>query len=140
MISVNDILKELKEACKAVCTTVDLQERASATNEGRNVFCVVSLPVSINDRVCGYHYDWFAKTGVEFEIYVKDRATASNPNSPNVPTMDELVNQMMSMFPMVFPDCDTPFRVVRPEIIYWGRTDYNGFHSTLIQAILDTLV
>lgn len=139
MISIKEILQGLSTKAKTVCSTVYTQERPTAVAGGLNQFVVVSTPVGFHEEVHGAKLSWWTHTTVQFAIYVKDKATAANPNQMNIPSSDTIMQGIMDLIPFTIEGSTNTYNVVDPEILYAGRSDGNGFHVTLIQATLNTL-
>lgn len=139
MVSIKEILQGLSTQAKTVCQTVYTQERPTATSGGLTSFIVVSLPTSFQEEIHGAKLSWWTHTVVQFSIYVKDKATAANPNQMNIPSSDTITQGIMDMIPFTIEGSTNTYNVVNPEIVYTGVSDGNGFHVTLIQATLNTL-
>lgn len=139
MVSIKEILQGLSTQAKTVCQTVYTQERPTATSGSLTSFIVVSLPTSFQEEIHGGNLSWWTHTVVQFSIYVKDKATAANPNQMNIPLSDTLVQGVLETMPYTITCSTNTYNVVNPEIVYTGVSDGNGFHVTLIQATLNTL-
>lgn len=139
MISVKDILQGIKTEVLTVCDTVYTQERPTATDNKLKAFVVVSLPVAFHEEVIGMVLDWWVHTTVQFEVFVKDKATNANPNQMDIPKTDTLLQDICGLFPMKVEGESHTYNIVDPDVLYIGRFDENGFHKTLIQATLNNL-
>lgn len=139
MVSVKEILHGLKQKALTVCDNVCEQERPSATDSKLKEFVVVSIPVAIHEGVIGAVLDWWVHTTVEFEVYIKDKATSKNPNQMDIPRSDEIMRGLLDIFPFKIEGTDHTYNIFDPTVLYVGRTDNNGYHKTLIQATLTTI-
>ena len=139
MVSITDILRGMKTQALTVCDTVYTQERPTAVSGELRRFIVVGIPTSMREEVMCSVYDWWTHCIVQFEIYVKDMMTNANPNQLNVVGADDLFRDVLSLFPFVIEGDEHRYHVTRPDVVYVGKTDDNGFHKTLIQAELSTI-
>lgn len=136
MVSIRQILKSVYDAVEGICDRTFLQERPKSVIEGMKDYIVVRVVSSINNREIDQtgSYDYYDTT-IQIEVYVKDRGSASNPNLIDINSMDDKVTQVMSLFPIK----DEYIHAMRP-VITLSMSDGNGFHCTIIQARLTTLV
>lgn len=136
MMSIKEILKSVYDAVDGICERTFLQDRPKSVIESLNDYMVVRAVSSFNnmevDEKGSYGY---YNTTVQIEIYVKDRISASNPNQINILSIDDKVTQVLSLFPIK----DEHIHAMRPRVTL-SISDGNGFHCTIIQARLTTLV
>lgn len=113
---------------------VFLQDRPSSVEKSLNDFVVVSLPVQINETEMGqddeYGHYW---TTVRFEIFVRDKSTASNPNAVSINIVNEKFKTLKSLFPVK----KNRMLIQKPRILIPSSSDNEGFHYTTIQARLE---
>lgn len=136
MIGIRDIFESLYDAMKDVCENVYLQERPTSVIEHTDSYIVVSLHSTIANReidITG-EYDYYVTTG-QIEIYVKDKISANKPNRIDVNKVDTLVKGVLGKFPIK----DDKILASRPRITL-ATSDGNGFHCTIIQTRITTLV
>ena len=72
-------------------------------------------------------------TNIRLEIYVRDKVSSKNPNEFNVLAMDEKVEKVMKLFPIITED----FIVSRPSVTM-QTGDGDGFAVTIIHGFLRT--
>lgn len=134
MVSSKDILQDMYTAVNGLADKTFLLERPSSTSDRLNSFIVCALPSAIyNQEICdeGDYNDY--TTTAQFEIYVRDRVCASNPNQVNILELDRLVRSVFSLFPMNLDHCVITSPVERLSI-----SDGKQFHCTIIQGRLRT--
>lgn len=136
MMSIKDILKSVYDAVEGICERTFIQDRPKSVIDSLNDYMVVKAVSSFNNREVDEKgsYDYYEST-VQIEIYVKDRVSASNPNQINILSIDDKVTQVLSLFPIK----DRHIHAMRPRVTL-SISDGNGFHCTIIQARLTTLV
>ena len=132
MIDLTDILKTMRDMVKGtVSDHVFLQERPSSVERSMDDFVVVSLPVQIHEVEMGQDDEYgYYQTTVRFEIFVRDRATASNPNAVNI----NIVNDKLKRLKGLFPVKRDGILIQKPTILIPSAKDGEGFHYTVIQA------
>lgn len=135
-MSIKDILKSVYDAVEGICERTFIQDRPKSVIDSLNDYMVVKAVSSFNNREVDEKgsYDYYEST-VQIEIYVKDRVSASNPNQINILSIDDKVTQVLSLFPIK----DRHIHAMRPRVTL-SISDGNGFHCTIIQARLTTLV
>lgn len=113
-------------------------DRPEAVDTSIDRFMVVYLPSGIRNReVSGAKsaFNWSNCT-VSFEVFVRDSMKAASPNEPAVMDIDELVDNLMSVFPIV--DRTNDIVISTPRIVIPSSSDGNGFHYSRINASLTT--
>lgn len=135
MIDFVDILKMMRDMVKGtVSDHVFLQDRPSSVEVSMDDFVVVSLPVQINETEIGqddeYGHYW---TTARFEIFIRDKATASNPNAVSI----NAVNEKVKILKRLFPAKKNGILIQKPKILIPSSSDGEGFHYTIIQARLE---
>lgn len=135
-MSIRDILKSVYDAVDGICERTFLQDRPKSVIDSLSDYMVVKAVSSFNNREVDEKgsYDYYEST-VQIEIYVKDRVSASNPNQININSIDDKVTSVLSLFPIK----DSHIHAMRPRVTL-SISDGNGFHCTIIQARLTTLV
>lgn len=136
MIGIRDIFESLYNAMKDVCENVYLQERPSSVIERVDSYIVVSLHSTVANREIGNagEYNFYVTTG-QIEIYVRDKVSANKPNRIDINEVDELVKGVIGKFPIK----DDNILATKPRITL-ATSDGNGFHCTIIQTRITTLV
>ena len=134
MVSLKTLYYGIAKAVNGICEKGYYQDRPASVKDRPDSYVVVSLPSSIcnNEMDVRGGYNDFS-TSVVLEVYVRDHASASNPNGMDVKTMDEKVNSMLALFPISTKD----FKVTDPTITL-QTSDRSGFHVTFIQGQLRT--
>lgn len=132
MFDVVELLRIMRDAVKGSVTEhVFLQERPSSVEHSTDEFVVVSLPTRIYEMEVGQDDEYgYYQTTVRFEIFVRDRATAGNPNAVNI----NVVNDKLKRLKSIFPVRKDGILIQRPSIIIPSSSDGEGFHYTTIQA------
>ena len=132
MIDLADILKTMRDMVKGtVSDHVFLQERPSSVEHSMDDFVVVSLPVQIHEVEMGQDDEYgYYQTTVRFEIFVRDRATASNPNAVNINVVNDKLKRLKGLFPVKRDG----ILIQKPRILIPSAKDGEGFHYTVIQA------
>lgn len=131
----------------AICNAVEpleimtyLNERASATKDKQDKFLVVSLPSRVTNKEIGganSEFNWSETTTV-FNLFVKDDISASNPNESAIISLNDFVDELIKLFPIV--DYDNEVILSKPTIVIPAKSDGNGFHYTRVHAELSTMV
>lgn len=136
MISIKEILKSVYDAVEGICERTFIQDRPKSVIESINDYIVVRAVSSFSNMEIDEKgsYDYY-NTTIQIEVYVKDRINASNPNQIDINTLDEKVTSVLSLFPIK----DSNIFAMRPRVSL-SISDGNGFHCTIIQARLTTLV
>lgn len=130
MITERDILEDMYKAVNGICDKVYLRERPASTSDSVNSFIVCYVPSAIyNDELSDDgDYDMFSTT-VQFEVYVRDKVSASNINRIDINTMDDKVREVLSLFPLKAEHC-----VFMNPIQTLKISDGKQFHCSIIQA------
>ena len=123
-------------AVDGICDKRYLKDRPKSVpvSERPDSYIVISLPYSIyNNEISdtGVYNDF--TTTVQIEIFVRDKVSSKNPNEFNVLAMDEKVEKVMKLFPIITED----FVVSRPSVTMQD-SDGDGFAVTIIQGFLRT--
>lgn len=134
MISLKKLYYGAAKAVNGICDAGFYQERPTAVEIRPDSYIVITFPSAIyNNEIdqTGSYNDYV--TTLQLEIYVRDKASASNPNAIDVKAMDDKVTKVLKLFPI---DNDV-FHAQNPFITL-QTSDNSGFHVTIIQAILRT--
>lgn len=134
MMTIKQLYQDVFESVKGICDKTYLRSRPKSVEERIGSYVVVSLPYSIRNNEMndsGAYNDY--STTVQIEIYVRDKASASNPNGFNVNVMNEKVEKVRAVFPI-----STENVLVISPVITMQDDDGDGFGVTIIQARLRT--
>lgn len=136
MTSLKQILKSLYDVFDGICDRTFIEDRPRSVIESLSSYIVIRLVSAVANREISDRgeYNYYVTT-VQVEIYVKDLISASNPNQININMMDEKVQEAWSRFPVK----DEHIMATKPRVTL-TMNDGNGFHCTIIQARLTTLV
>lgn len=139
MVNIGDILEVMYETARTVSKRVELQERPSSTDTSSTDFIVVELPSAISDmeEAQDGEYGYYVTTG-QFTVFVKDKKSAKNPNAISVKTLSRIVSELMGKFPV--KDTARSVKLRRPRVLIPGQTDERGYHYSVIQCEITTLV
>lgn len=139
MVNIGDILQVMYDTALTVSKRVELQERPSSTDTSSADFIVVELPSAISDmeEAQDGEYGYYVTTG-QFTVFVKDRKSAKNPNAMSVKTLSRIVSELMGKFPV--KDTARSVKLRRPRVLIPGQTDERGYHYSVIQCEITTLV
>lgn len=134
MVSLKTLYYGIAKSVNGICDKGYYQDRPSSVTDRPNSYIVISLPSSIYNNELGERgeYNDFSTT-VVIEVYVRDIATASNPNSMDMKTMNDKVSSILELFPINNKD----FKITSPHISL-QTSDKSGFHVTFIQGQLRT--
>lgn len=134
MISIKTLYFDVGNAMKGVCDRVFQRNRPKAVGKKINSYIVVFFPSSIynNEMNSDGAYNDYSTT-IQIEVYVKDRASADNPNTLDVSQVDEKVKAVMDKFPI-----STKNIIVTNPMITMQTDDGDGFSVTIIQGKLRT--
>lgn len=134
MITSRDILQDMFEQVRGICDKTYLVERPASTSESLNSFMVCTIPGILysNEISDNGAYDDYSCT-VQFEIYVRDKTSASNLNQIDILTIDKKVSQLLDRFPMACPHCTiySPMQTMK-------ASDGKQFHCVIINASMAT--
>ena len=133
-MTIKQLYQDVFESVKGICDKTYLRSRPKSVEERIGSYIVVSLPYSIRNNEMndsGAYNDY--STTVQIEIYVRDKASASNPNGFNVNVMNEKVEKVRAVFPI-----STENVLVISPVITMQDDDGDGFGVTIIQARLRT--
>lgn len=135
-MKIKDIYQGLWNAVDGICDKRYLKDRPKAVpvSERPDSYIVIRLPYSIynNEISDSGEYNDFTTTA-QIEIYVRDKVSSKNPNEFNVLAMDEKVEKVMKLFPIITED----FIVSRPSVTM-QTGDGDGFAVTIIHGFLRT--
>ena len=135
-MKIKDIYQGLWNAVDGICDKRYLKDRPKSVpvSERPDSYIVIRLPYSIynNEISDSGEYNDFTTTA-QIEIYVRDKVSSKNPNEFNVLAMDEKVEKVMKLFPIITED----FIVSRPSVTM-QTGDGDGFAVTIIQGFLRT--
>ena len=134
MMTIKQLYQDVFESVKGICDKTYLRSRPKSVEKRIGSYVVVSLPYSIRNNEMndsGAYNDY--STTVQIEIYVRDKASASNPNGFNVNVMNEKVEKVRAVFPI-----STENVLVISPVITMQDDDGDGFGVTIIQARLRT--
>lgn len=139
MVNIGDILEVMYETARTVSKRVELQERPSSTDTSSADFIFVELPSAISDmeEAQDGEYGYYVTTG-QFTVFVKDKKSAKNPNAISVKTLSRIVSELMGKFPV--KDTARSVKLRRPRVLIPGQTDERGYHYSVIQCEITTLV
>lgn len=137
MINVKEILQLMYSATSGVCSKRFLMERPESVETKVNDFLVLSLPHVIEDMEINQDGEYgYYNTTAEFDIFVRDNSKTNNPNNIDIAVMNTKVQALLRLFPIVVKG---KLLITSPRITLTTK-DGHGFHATLIQANLTTLV
>ena len=121
-------------AMKGICDKLYSRSRPKAVDTKINSYIVVYFPSSIynNEMNSSGVYNDFTTTA-QIELYVRDKASARNPNTFDVSSVDEKVQEIMDRFPI-----STKNLIVSNPRITLQTDDGAGFSVTIIQGRLRT--
>lgn len=135
-MTISNIYKGLWSAVDGICDKRYLKDRPKSVpvSERPDSYIVVSVPYRIknNEIDFGGSYNYYT-TNIRLEIYVRDKVSSKNPNEFNVLAMDEKVEKVMKLFPIITED----FIVSRPNVTM-QTGDGDGFAVTIIHGFLRT--
>lgn len=134
MISIKTLYFDVGNAMKGVCDRVFPRNRPKAVDKEINSYIVVFFPSSIynNEMNSDGAYNDYSTT-LQIEVYVKDKASADNPNTLDVVIVDEKVKAVMDKFPI-----STKNIIVTNPRITMQTDDGDGYSVTIIQGRLRT--
>lgn len=134
MISIKTLYFDVGNAMKGVCDMVFPRNRPKAVDKKINSYIVVFFPSSIynNEMNSDGAYNDYSTT-LQIEVYVKDKASADNPNALDVSKVDDKVKSVMERFPI-----STKNIIVTNPKITMQTDDGDGFSVTIIQGKLRT--
>ena len=135
-MKIKDIYQGLWNAVDGICDKRYLKDRPKSVpvSERPDSYIVIRLPYSIynNEISDSGEYNDFTTTA-QIEIYVRDKVSSKNPNEFNVLAMDDKVENVIKLFPIITED----FVVSRPSVTM-QTGDGDGFAVTIIQGFLRT--
>lgn len=134
MLDLKDLYYDLGNAMKGICDRVYARNRPKSVSDRPDSYIVVKLPsVIINNEMNddGSFNDY--TTTAQIEIYVRDKASARNPNTLNVSAASEKVGAVMTKFPISTDN----IIVTRPRVTL-QTDDGDGFSVTIVQGLLRT--
>lgn len=134
MIDIKTIYYDLGAAVKGICDKVYPRSRPKSVDSKINSYIVVYLPSEfINNEIDdeGRYSDY--TTTIQFEVYVRDSVSASNPNGFEVAKVSEIVKAVQAKFPIMTDNIS-----VRHPRITMQTDDGDGFSVTIIQGSLRT--
>ena len=134
MISIKTLYFDVGNAMKGVCDRVFPRNRPKAVGKKINSYIVVFFPSSIynNEMNSDGAYNDYSTT-LQIEVYVKDKASADNPNALDVSQVDDKVKSVMERFPI-----STKNIIVTNPKITMQTDDGDGYSVTIIQGRLRT--
>ena len=134
MISIKTLYFDVGNAMKGVCDRVFPRNRPKAVGKKINSYIVVFFPSSIynNEMNSDGAYNDYSTT-IQIEVYVKDKASADNPNTLDVSKVDDKVKSVMDRFPI-----STKNIIVTNPMITMQTDDGDGYSVTIIQGRLRT--
>ena len=134
MISIKTLYYDAGNAVKGICDKVYPRNRPKSVCDRPDSYIVVSFPSSIYNNEMnddGSFNDY--TTTVQIEIYVRDKASARNPNTLNVSAVSEKVSAVMTKFPI-----STDNIIVTKPRVTLQTDDGDGFSVTIVQGLLRT--
>lgn len=135
MVSIKTLYFDVGNAMKGICDKLYSRSRPKAVDTKKiNSYIVVYFPSSIynNEMNSSGVYNDFTTTA-QIELYVRDKASARNPNTFDVSNVDEKVHEIMDRFPI-----STKNLIVSNPRITLQTDDGAGFSVTIIQGRLRT--
>lgn len=134
MVSIKTLYFDVGNAMKGICDKLYSRSRPKAVDTKINSYIVVYFPSSIcnNEMNSSGVYNDFTTTA-QIELYVRDKASARNPNTFDVSSVDEKVQEIMDRFPI-----STKNLIVSNPRITLQTDDGAGFSVTIIQGRLRT--
>lgn len=134
MISIKTLYFDVGNAMKGVCDRVFQRNRPKAVDKKINSYIVVFFPSSIynNEMNSDGAYNDYSTT-IQIEVYVKDKASADNPNTLDVSKVDDKVKSVIDRFPI-----STKNIIVTNPMITMQTDDGDGYSVTIIQGRLRT--
>lgn len=134
MLDLKDLYYGLGNAMKGICDRVYARNRPKSVSDRPDSYIVVKLPsVIINNEMNddGSFNDY--TTTAQIEVYVRDKASARNPNTLNVSAVSEKVSAVMKKFPI-----STDNIIVTKPRVTLQTDDGDGFSVTIVQGLLRT--
>lgn len=134
MITARDILQDMYNQVKGICDKTYIIERPASTSDEINSFIVCAIPsILYNNEISddGQFDDY--STTVQFEIYVRDKTSASNLNQADINSIDKAVKAVLGKFPMT-----TAYCVITEPQQSMLISDGKQFHCTIIHADMRT--
>ena len=135
MVSIKTLYFDVGNAMKGICDKLYSRSRPKAVDTKKiNSYIVVYFPSSIynNEMNSSGVYNDFTTTA-QIELYVRDKPSARNPNTFDVSSVDEKVQEIMDRFPI-----STKNLIVSNPRITLQTDDGAGFSVTIIQGRLRT--
>ena len=134
MVSLKTLYYGIAKVVNGICDKGYYQDRPASVTDRPDSYIVINLPSAIYNNELGERgeYNDFSTT-VVIEVYVRDIATANNPNSMDIKTMNDKVSSILELFPINNKD----FKITSPHISL-QTSDKSGFHVTFIQGQLRT--
>ena len=134
MVSIKTLYFDVGNAMKGICDKLYSRSRPKAVDTKINSYIVVCFPSSIynNEMNSSGVYNDFTTTA-QIELYVRDKASARNPNTFDVSSVDEKAQEIMDRFPI-----STKNLIVSNPRITLQTDDGAGFSVTIIQGRLRT--
>ena len=134
MISIKDLYFDVGNAVNGICDRVYARNRPKSAEDRPDSYIVVFFPAGIYNNEMnddGSYNDY--TTVAQIEVYVKDKASADNPNTLDVSKVDDKVKSVMDRFPI-----STKNIIVTNPMITMQTDDGDGFSVTIIQGKLRT--
>lgn len=134
MVSIKTLYFDVGNAMKGICDKLYSRNRPKAVDETINSYIVVYFPSGIynNEMNSSGVYNDFTTTA-QIELYIRDKASAGNPNTLDVSAVDKKVQEILNRFPI-----STKNLVVTNPRITLQTDDGAGFSVTIIQGRLRT--
>lgn len=134
MVSIKTLYFDVGNAMKGICDKLFSRNRPKAVDETINSYIVVYFPSGIynNEMNSSGVYNDFTTTA-QIELYVRDKASAGNPNTLDISAVDKKVHEILNRFPI-----STKNLVVTNPRITLQTDDGAGFSVTIIQGRLRT--
>lgn len=130
MITARDILQDMYLQVKGICDKTYIIERPASTSDEINSFIVCAIPSILHNNEISDdgQFDDYSTT-VQFEIYVRDKTSASNLNQADINSIDKAVKAVLGKFPMTTAHC-----VITEPQQSMVISDGKQFHCTIIHA------
>ena len=134
MVDIKQIYFDLGNAVKGICDKEYPRNRPNALDTKLGNYIVVLRSYAIRNNEMNYDgsYNDYTTT-IQIEVYVRDKASSSNPNGFSPAEMDKKVKAVLERFPISTDN----IIVTRPNVAIQAD-DGAGFFVTIIQGRLRT--
>lgn len=133
-MSIKELYYDMATAVKGICDKVYYQDRPTSVETRPDSYIVLSLYRLRNNEIGQQgEYGDFEGTA-QIEVYVRDKATSSNPNAVNLSMLNDKVDAVWALFPVR----GKHIRLTQPTVTLQD-SDGNGFHVVIMQCRLKTI-